>query len=162
MVIQNKARAKEILQRELDSIPTLHLSSVNSQKFIKWHRDTRVAIGNVFGKKSSHAREFGYIIFRDHRDRNAYTNGLKKSEAILQSMIGEIEEYCPDDDQAQNPAPTSQFQKQTNTSQVFIIHGRDIGTLALIARFLESLDLEPVILQEQPDRGRTIIEKFED
>lgn len=53
MVIQNKARAKEILQRELDSIPTLHLSSVNSQKFIKWHRDTRVAIGNVLEKIQS-------------------------------------------------------------------------------------------------------------
>ena len=31
-----------------------------------------------------------------------------------------------------------------------------------MARFLENLELEPVILQEQPNEGRTIIEKFEE
>ena len=31
-----------------------------------------------------------------------------------------------------------------------------------MARFLEHLDLRVIILHEQPDRGRTIIEKFED
>ena len=30
-----------------------------------------------------------------------------------------------------------------------------------MARFLAKLDLEPVILHEQPNMGRTIIEKFE-
>ena len=48
------------------------------------------------------------------------------------------------------------------TNQVFLIHGRDHGTKETIARFLESLDLHPIILHEQPDGGRTIIEKFED
>jgi predicted nucleotide-binding protein len=31
-----------------------------------------------------------------------------------------------------------------------------------VARSLEKLDLEPIILHEQPDKGKTIIEKFED
>jgi predicted nucleotide-binding protein len=31
-----------------------------------------------------------------------------------------------------------------------------------VARTLARLDLEPIILHEQPNRGRTIIEKFED
>src|SRR5258706_1627408 len=30
-----------------------------------------------------------------------------------------------------------------------------------VARFLEKLDLKPIILHEQPNKGRTIIEKFE-
>lgn len=30
-----------------------------------------------------------------------------------------------------------------------------------MARFLEQLGLKPIILHEQPDKGRTIIEKFE-
>jgi len=30
-----------------------------------------------------------------------------------------------------------------------------------VARFLEKLDIEPIILHEQADRGQTIIEKFE-
>ena len=45
---------------------------------------------------------------------------------------------------------------------VFIVHGRDQGTKEQVARFLEKLELEPVILHEQPSQGRTIIEKFED
>jgi len=31
-----------------------------------------------------------------------------------------------------------------------------------VARFLAKLELEPVILHEQPNRGRTVIEKFEE
>jgi predicted nucleotide-binding protein len=44
---------------------------------------------------------------------------------------------------------------------VFVVHGRDDGTKNTVARFLESLDLEAVILHEQPSKGQTIIEKFE-
>ena len=77
-------------------------------------------------------------------------------------MIDEIDEYWPDNNQAQNSSAIPEIQKQTNTSQVFIIHGRDIGTTNTVARFLEKLDLTPIILKEQPDRGRTIIEKFEE
>jgi predicted nucleotide-binding protein len=34
--------------------------------------------------------------------------------------------------------------------------------LQAVARFLEQLELQAIILREQPDAGRTVIEKFED
>lgn len=46
--------------------------------------------------------------------------------------------------------------------RVFIVHGRDDSTKEMIAKFLEELGLEPIILHEQANKGRTIIEKFED
>ena len=46
-------------------------------------------------------------------------------------------------------------------NKVFIVHGHDAGAREGVARFLESIDLEPVILLEQPNSGQTIIEKFE-
>ncbi|WP_296617206.1 nucleotide-binding protein [Sphingomonas sp.] len=46
--------------------------------------------------------------------------------------------------------------------KVFVVHGRDEEAKQVVARFLERCDLEPVILHEQADQGRTIIEKFED
>lgn len=46
--------------------------------------------------------------------------------------------------------------------KVFVVHGDDEGLKQTVARLLERLDLEPVILHEQPNRGRTVIEKFED
>lgn len=43
--------------------------------------------------------------------------------------------------------------------KVFIVHGHDDGALATVARFLERIGLKAVILHEQPNQGRTIIEK---
>jgi predicted nucleotide-binding protein len=44
---------------------------------------------------------------------------------------------------------------------VFVVHGHDEGTKDAVSRFIEKLGLKPIILDEQPDAGRTIIEKFE-
>jgi predicted nucleotide-binding protein len=44
---------------------------------------------------------------------------------------------------------------------VFLVHGRAEAAQQNVARFLEKLKLDVVILSEQPNKGRTIIEKFE-
>jgi predicted nucleotide-binding protein len=44
---------------------------------------------------------------------------------------------------------------------VFIVHGHDEAAREAVARFLEKIDFEVVILHEQANRGQTIIEKFE-
>jgi predicted nucleotide-binding protein len=46
--------------------------------------------------------------------------------------------------------------------RIFLVHGHDEAALHETARFLERLDQNIVILREQPNKGRTIIEKFED
>ena len=43
---------------------------------------------------------------------------------------------------------------------VFIVHGHDEAAKQTVARFLEKLDLKPIILHEQPNKGKTIIEKL--
>lgn len=50
----------------------------------------------------------------------------------------------------------------TNTRKIFVVHGHNEGVREKVARFLEKLQLEPIILHEQPNKGRTIIEKFTD
>ena len=45
--------------------------------------------------------------------------------------------------------------------KVFIVHGHDEGAREAVARFLERIGLEPIILHEQANLGRTVIEKFE-
>ena len=60
----------------------------------------------------------------------------------------------------ENPAPP---EAPTQLSRrVFLVHGHDDGLLHEVARYLEKLQLQPVILREQPSSGRTIIEKFVD
>jgi predicted nucleotide-binding protein len=46
-------------------------------------------------------------------------------------------------------------------SKVVLVHGHDESARESAARFLERLGLEPIILNEQPNAGRTIIEKVE-
>ncbi len=59
--------------------------------------------------------------------------------------------------------PTSRGKVMTAISnKVFVAHGQDEGMKQAVARTLETLELAPVILHEQPDQGRTIIEKFVD
>ncbi len=49
-----------------------------------------------------------------------------------------------------------------NSRKIFIVHGHNEEYIEKVARFLEKLECEPIILKEQPNSGKTIIEKFED
>lgn len=49
-----------------------------------------------------------------------------------------------------------------NAKNIFIVHGHNDALKATTARLVERLGLNPVILHEQPNKGRTIIEKFFD
>lgn len=60
------------------------------------------------------------------------------------------------------PPPTSPQTKAASETRVFIVHGRDQLRRVAVARFVERLGMVAVILAEQADQGRTIIEKFED
>ena len=57
-------------------------------------------------------------------------------------------------------------QSKTDTSEilkrkVFIVHGRDNEAKQEVSRYIESLDIEAIILHEQARSGMTIIEKIE-
>lgn len=45
--------------------------------------------------------------------------------------------------------------------KIFIVHGHNEEMKQAVARTIGMLDLEPIILHEQPNEGKTIIEKFE-
>ncbi|PGE92313.1 TIR domain-containing protein [Bacillus toyonensis] len=55
-----------------------------------------------------------------------------------------------------NPSST-----EIDNKKVFIVHGHDESVKIAVARFLERLDLKPIILHEQASGGTTIIEKIE-
>jgi predicted nucleotide-binding protein len=45
-------------------------------------------------------------------------------------------------------------------AKVFVVHGKDELMKQVVARTIEQLGLKPIILHEQADKGRTVIEKF--
>ena len=155
MARPTKATAIARLQKALDAIPELEQLPYRSSKFEKWERATMSVIFETFGSRSPHMQDFTYRI-------EDYSDGLNltPTELVLKSMIEEIEEYWDDENQTPQ-SPTVQEHERTNTKEVFVIHGRDNEAKETVARFLTRLDLTPVILHEQPNQGRTIIEKFE-
>ncbi len=170
MARPNKAKSIQRLRRVLDEVPELKRLRRQSPEFNKWRRNARVAIANTFGRKSSHVVDFNSIRYSlmalamgtpDSEFEAAYRRGLDRAASVLESMIEEIKEYWEDDEESSKTSD-SQVKVQKNTNKVFVIHGHDKSARETVARFLEKLKLKPVILHEQPNEGRTIIEKFED
>ncbi|MFV0456328.1 MAG: TIR domain-containing protein [Pseudomonas sp.] len=58
-------------------------------------------------------------------------------------------------------APATKASSSTGSSRVFLVHGHDEAVRETVARFLEKLGLQAIILHEQANSGRTIIEKIE-
>jgi predicted nucleotide-binding protein len=50
---------------------------------------------------------------------------------------------------------------KSDSRKVFVVHGHDEAAKEGVARFIEKVGLQPIILHEQANAGRTIIEKFE-
>ncbi len=57
------------------------------------------------------------------------------------------------------PTPSLSLSEEART-KVFVVHGRDEAMKQAVARTIEQLELKPIILHEEADQGRTIIEKF--
>lgn len=60
-----------------------------------------------------------------------------------------------------NQPNASIAQKRLSKNEVFIVHGHDELAKTKAARFVEKLGLKPIILHEQTNSGKTIIEKIE-
>ena len=59
------------------------------------------------------------------------------------------------------PASVAAALSVVQSRKVFVVHGHDSGTKETVARHLERLGLEAVILHEKASEGRTVIEKLE-
>ena len=140
---------------------------------MKWRRDVQVAIRHIFGKESTHINDFNSVRFwpnyspsTESEKIELYLRGVKETQAILGSMIEEIQEFWSDDETLAEKAVSSRTSSRPkvieNNTQIFIVHGHDEAMKQSVARTIENLELEPVILHERPDKGRTIIKKFED
>jgi predicted nucleotide-binding protein len=138
----------------------------------KVERSIRDAVAEIFGEGSIEAQDFAQPqflqgpLYRGGADYTQnYENGIKKMLVDLQGLIEKLEERRED---LMTHAPTATppistvEERRLFTREVFILHGHDDAAKQEVARFLEHLGLEPVILHEQTNRGSiTIIEKLE-
>jgi predicted nucleotide-binding protein len=96
---------------------------------------------------------------QDARDGRRYlSEGKTRSIELLKKAIQTLE----DDLAETNDIPPSKVSAEIAPARrVFVVHGHDDGAREAVARFLEKMGFEPVILHERANQGRTVIEKVE-
>lgn len=151
---------REILNRPIQTADDLATYGADGRKWMEYNYEL---LKTLFTNEIL-AREYRggipqFVITRDERlnfrnSQTKTTHQITKLESILE-RLGLYPEPTVDVPRAvQPPAP--------DLSKVFVVHGHDEGTREGVARFLEKIGLKAIILTEQPNRGRTIIEKFVD
>ncbi len=160
------------LRRRIEEVKSLDPQKVS-------HDDARVstvetnireAIREVFGQNSPEFKDHeyheiwhgGYNMGDNEYDlQRKFAEGIPQTVLMLEGLISRLEEKREDLSDLTQNATISQVTKPSGTTRrIFLVHGHDKEAKQTVARFLEKLELEPVILQERPNEGRTIIEKF--
>jgi predicted nucleotide-binding protein len=114
-----------------------------------------------------HGPDWGGVRDYDAQDaseaRQYFIEGKEQSIVLLRQAIRTLEDEIAEQEQLARPVVQSVPARAPPHSnrKIFVVHGHDEGALQATARFLEQLELEAIILREQPDQGRTTIEKFE-
>ena len=164
------SQAVALLTASLENARKIALPRISQAMFDAWAANTLHNLKGAFGEDSSQANEFDgivrgtypidipVIVFEGYRDPTDYDrlrgDAVGRAIPLLDASIANLEVLFG----ASHPSkPTA-----TKTSrEVFIVHGHDETLKLAAARFVEGLGLKVVILSEQANRGRTVIEKFE-
>ena len=175
-MVRDKAKALERLQHVLDDIPRLKQVQWSDPAVTKWKLKARVAIEWAFGEASKEAAELANVDYSPGRvesstwpyekvmdKQSGHVRGLEEAQAVIESLLEQVEEYWPDDESTLAPIANTVGPSEAPaiSRTVFIVHGHDPSAKEAMARFVEQIGLKPIILSEQPSQGLTIIEKFE-
>lgn len=89
----------------------------------------------------------------------SFSDKLNRTQREMDSSINSLEEILA---QLEIPDEPSENPPRTFGNEVFIVHGHDEAAKHAVARFVAKFDIEPIILDEQVNKGQTIIDKFEE
>jgi predicted nucleotide-binding protein len=85
----------------------------------------------------------------------------KPDYEILDEYLGLLDNYIKKIEHQLELSNTPQRSKKIDNRRIFIVHGHNNELKNEVEQFLKELELEPIILHKQADRGKTIIEKVE-
>lgn len=91
-----------------------------------------------------------------------YKSWLENTKLLLKWKIPYIEEWCNDYETLIKEQKAMEQNITGDKSKVFIVHGHDDGAKETVARFVEKIGCESIILHEKSNKGKTIIEKLEE
>ena len=175
-LVESRESARQKIQERIDMGHQLRDQPIHSEGELertvaeckKWSNYNKTLLSKLFTNSSVAEKYSGFNYQRPLGSRNPLVNPSLKEQVdryrermtISVNRLEEIHnelELIPE----QNPAASSE-QVATTGNEVFIVHGHDHGAKETIARAVEKLGLKAVIFHEQPNKGRTLIEKLEE
>jgi predicted nucleotide-binding protein len=132
----------------------------------RWHKYNKDLLPGLFSGKvlreyNSSGNRFVSGLRNLDNQVAEWTREQKGHVDCLQSIVERLELFTDPQATPSSSAPDSGPRGPYSTS-IFVVHGHDAHARESVARLLEQLGLHAIILHEQPNQGRTIIEKFED
>ncbi len=164
-------RGIEKLRRRIEEVKDLDPSRVRYDDQSVKNVTSRIneTLSEVFGADYS-PKFYGFLtgsssLYNNRRGidaqvKNAFAEAIPQTVTMLEGRISYLKEKR-EDLEAEQSGATSSDKSSANIREVFVVHGRDVAAKGEVRTFLKKLDLEPVILDERPNQGQTVIEKFE-
>ena len=125
-------------------------------------RKSEMIIRKVFGETSKYIIDLNDIRFwptwtpTSEQDKREYwQTGINQMKNLFYTMKEELSLFVGTKEEAK-------IDLKSNSKKIFLVHGHDESMKISVARVTEKLGLKPIILHEQPNKGRTVIEKFTD
>lgn len=177
----------EIIYKEIDRLIEMNVTTA-TQEFQDWKLKAARFLSHYFGMQSIEMEQFRKTQFHpifDYDDESKCiecckkgleatkrvfetylddisTDMLDKAEKSMQQKLKEMRQWQHEDMLLANTSQRTSMERTKEYKKVFIVHGHDNALKQEVARMVEKQGLEAIILSEQANRGKTIIEKFEE
>jgi predicted nucleotide-binding protein len=154
----------ELMQSLLSEAESLAYRDGNLDKVTK---RAEMLVKKVFGTKTEYAEKLDKIHYSPQiawsgMDKSIYQRTFESGKRELVNLINVMLEDISLSEPKEVKSTTSKASTKGKFDSIFVVHGHNEEMKQSTARFVEKLGFNAVILHEQPNKGRTIIEKFTD
>ena len=155
----------DLLNRQVTNIDEL---DKNEKDYFKWDSYNSEYLKNSFNnEENTYRRQYASVNGTFFiTGPSSPSERLKELKDDIQNKVENLESLVEKVELIKSQVETVSTStkntiKSTDKSNIFIVHGHNNAILQSVARTIEKLGLNPIILHEKPNEGNTIIEKFE-
>ena len=179
--VVDEMNSYEKLKRVCDEVDPLLAKCVTAEspEFKAWQLKAENILTKCYGVQSREFHRFRNIIFypryahaTQSDEVDQCVKGLKEAKAYFEVYLEEIENDCAENVLSDVSGMSKNISDEVKSAmknvnsarkkKVFIVHGHDNALKQEVARMVEKQGLEAIILSEQANGGKTIIEKIEE
>jgi predicted nucleotide-binding protein len=159
------------LEKLLKQLPEV----IEGNSKVNWSGEVKIVLAEYYGTSSVQYKTFNSIRYapsmfvagapgNDYLFGKSRKDGLAQAQEFLNLRLDELRDEIGQEtimSESELKEMSSNKSSQSNNRNIFVVHGHNEALKEKVARFLTKLDFAPIILHEQANSGRTVIEKFE-